>query len=76
VSRSPAINQHGDISKDDVTAVVVFGITLYVDRAELAGSRVMLRQFKMDGRLAGRMNVRARTWTPEESIHRDNIGSN
>lgn len=75
MSRSPTINNHGDIARADVAPVVVFGRTLYVDRAELAGDRVQLRQFRRDGKLAGVLNARARTWTPASTIHRENIGT-
>lgn len=73
--RSATLNAHGDISPDDVARVTVFGLAHYVDREALAGTRSMLRQYRKDGALAGRFNARAKTWTPAEPIHRDNIGT-
>ena len=72
--RSATLNAHGDIARADVARVrTMYGDVLHVDREALAGTKTYLRQHRRDGRLLGRMNARARTWTAADPLHRENI---
>lgn len=74
VCRSTPINSHGDLTPHQVAPVRVYGKLYYVDALALSGSNVMLRQYAKNGKLRGRFDSKARTWTAATPIHRDNIG--
>ena len=74
MTAAATINQHGDIPRADVMRVrTVYGDTRYVSRSSYDSGRTQLRQYRRDGTVKGRFNVRARTFTPASTLHRGNI---
>lgn len=72
--RSATVNAHGDLPPGSVIRVVTrYANSFYVDREQLAGTDALLRVYHKSGRLRGRMNRRARTFTHADPLNRENI---
>ena len=75
MTRPTPINTHGDMPRDAITTVTdVYGRTHYVLSFDLeAGTRTRLTRYTSTGKLMGRLDRKARTWTHADPIHRGNI---
>lgn len=75
MSRPTPVNAHGDMPREAITAVMdVYGNRHHVLRHDLeAGTRTRLTRYHASGKLMGRLDRKARTWTHADPIHRENI---
>lgn len=73
--RPVPVNTHGDMPREALAAVTdVYGNRHHVLRHDLdAGLRTRLTRYTATGKLMGRLDRKARTWTHAEPIHRGNI---
>ena len=73
--RPTPVNTHGDMPLDVIAAVTdVYGDRHYVLAFDLAaGTRQRLTRYTSTGKLMGRLDRKARTWTHADPIHRGNI---
>ena len=69
------VNPHGDMPREAIATVTdVYGDRHHVLRHDLeAGTRQRLTRYTSAGKLMGRLDRKARTWTHADPIHRDNI---
>ncbi len=75
MTRPTPINTHGDMPREAIAAVTdVYGDRHYVLRHDLeACTRTRLTRYTAGGKLMGRLDRKARTWTHADPIHRGNI---